>query len=171
MSIGAMFSTPLAWFSGRRGMGLIALAGIVIGLTVAALELWGGLKPCALCWTQRGVLALMTLIALIGWALWPTSRLGRRVLAGSLSATCLLGIIVAIRHLYVIAHPEAISCGASIEYMIGLFPWQDVMRALFLGGPGCSKVSSVLWVPIPVWSLIAFTGLTALSLWSLRRTD
>ncbi len=163
-----MLQTLLFLLSGRKGVGILALTGLLIGLVVAALEYWGGLEPCALCWTQRGILALFTLVAMIGWIAWPTSRWGRRTLLGALLISCLLGVIAASRHLYVMMVPEATSCGASIEYMIGIFPWQEVMRALLLGSASCSEVSWMLGLPIPGWSLIAFTGFAIVSIFALR---
>lgn len=155
--------------TGRRLMGYLTLAGLIVGLIVAGLEYIGGLIPCALCWTQRGVLALFTLTAFIGWALWPTGRLGRGLLATSLGLICLGGIAAALRHLYVMANPESLSCGGGIKMVIEFLPWQDVLKTLILGGSSCADVSSVWGIPIPAWSLIAFIMLLVLSLRALKR--
>lgn len=154
---------------GRRLLGYLTLTGLIIGLIVAGLEYFGGLKPCALCWTQRGVLALFTLTAFLGWVLWPTGRLMRGLLGASLTLVCLGGIAAAGRHLYVMANPESLSCGASIEMIIDFLPWQEVLKTLMLGGASCAEVSSVWGVPIPAWSLLAFAMMLALSICALQR--
>lgn len=144
----------------RQVMAVTAAATTLVAGLLYALERWGGMAPCALCWTQRGMLLGVGLAALLTLAVNPERRPARLVMASILALPLLGGIAVALRHLYVISRPEAVDCGFGIEMMVGMFPWQEVAQALILGQSGCSEVSPLLGLPVPLWSLALFVLLS-----------
>ncbi len=155
---------------GRRLLGAVALAAAVAGAIVGAAEHWGGLEPCSLCWTQRGILALLMLVALAGFLLWPRRRWGRGMLAAALGATALGGLVVATRHVYVMWNPEVVDCGMSPEVMLQMMPWREVLIELVMGNTDCAEAAAVLGVPLPLASWIGFTALGGLGLFAVLRS-
>ncbi len=159
---------PSQWH-GRWILGGVALLGAAAGGVAAGAEYWGGLEPCTLCWTQRGILALLTAVALLGVLLWPRRRWGRWVLGSTLAATALAGLLAAGRHLYVMANPEQVDCGMSPEVMLRMLPWQEVLTELVTGSTNCAEAAALLGIPLPVASFATFTALALLSAYALTR--
>ncbi|MFP4129519.1 MAG: disulfide bond formation protein B [Halorhodospira sp.] len=165
-----MADRPMPWqWSGRWLLGGVVLLGAAAGGITAGAEYWGGLEPCALCWTQRGILALLTVVALLGVLLWPRRRWGRWLLGGALAATVLAGVLAAGRHLYVMANPGQVDCGMSPEVMLQMLPWQEALLALVTGSTSCAEAAALLGVPLPVASLATFAALGVLSAYALTR--
>ncbi|MBK1734112.1 hypothetical protein CKO15_02205 [Halorhodospira abdelmalekii] len=154
----------------RRLLGGVALVAALAGAVVAAAEHWGGLVPCSLCWTQRGILALLMLIALLGFLLWPRRRWGLWVLLGALLTTALGGIAVATRHLYVMWNPDVVDCGMSPEVMLQLLPWREVLIELVTGNTDCAEAAALFGIPLPIASWIGFVTLGGVSVYAILRT-
>ncbi|MBK1734707.1 hypothetical protein CKO15_05275 [Halorhodospira abdelmalekii] len=153
----------------RRLLGLVALLAAVAGAIVAAAEHWGGLVPCSLCWSQRGVLALLMIVALLGFLLWPQRPWGQWVLLGALASTALAGIVLATRHLYVMWNPDVVDCGMSPEVMLQILPWREVLIELVTGNTDCAEVAALFGVPLPVASWIGFATLGGVSVYAVIR--
>jgi disulfide bond formation protein DsbB len=156
----------------RQGnlLGFAACAGLLGYAYYAQLVLH--LEPCPLCIFQRvGVFALglVFLIAAVhdpvGW--------GRRVYASLLALSALATIGVAIRHLYIQSLPEGSvpACGASLDFMLKVFPLSEVLVKVLTGSGECARVTwAFLGLAMPAWVLIAALGLGAYGVWiNLRR--
>lgn len=131
------------------------------------------LEPCPLCIFQRvgvfGTGCLFAIAALhdpVGW--------GRRVYAALIALSTLATAGVAVRQLYVQSLPPGSvpACGASLEFMLKVFPLTDVIGKVLKGSGECSKVDwRFLGLAMPGWVLIAALALGAWGLWAnlLRR--
>jgi disulfide bond formation protein DsbB len=130
------------------------------------------LEPCPLCIFQRlGVFAVGVAFALA--ALHDPAGLGRRVYAALLGLAALATAGVAARHLYIQSLPPGSvpACGASLDFMLKVFPLTDVLVKVLTGSGECAKITwRFLGLSMPGWVLIAALVLGAWGLWAnLRR--
>jgi disulfide bond formation protein DsbB len=119
------------------------------------------LEPCPLCIFQRvGVTAIG--VGFLLAALHDPKRWGATVYAVLIALAALATIGVAARHVW-IQHLPAGSvpvCGATLDYMLDVFPLADVVRKVLTGSGECAKVTwTFLTLSMPAWVLIAATGL------------
>jgi len=71
---------------------------------------------------------------------------------------------VAARQLWIIHLPEGAvpACGATLSYMMDIFPLTDVIRKVLTGSGECAKVSwRFLGLSMPAWVLLSAAGLGA----------
>jgi disulfide bond formation protein DsbB len=149
----------------RRGLNLsgfavcVALLGYAWYAQVVLL-----LDPCPLCIFQRvGVAAIGVLFALA--ALHDPRRWGARVYGALLLAAALATVAVAARHLWIQHLPEGSvpACGATLSYLLEVFPLADVVRKVLSGSGECARITwSLLGLSMPGWVLLAAVGLGAL---------
>ncbi len=130
------------------------------------------LEPCPLCIFQRvGVFA--TGIAFLLAAAQDPAGWGRRIYAAVISVCALATIGVALRHLYIQSLPPGTiaACGASLDFMLKVFPLTDVLVKVLTGSGECAKVEwRFFGLAMPAWVLIAALGLWGYGLWAnLRR--
>ncbi len=130
------------------------------------------LEPCPLCIFQRiGIFAVGVVFGLaalqdpVGW--------GRRVYAALIGVAALATLGVAARHLYIQSLPPGSvpACGASLDFMLKVFPLTDVLVKVLTGSGECAKITwRLLGLSMPGWVLIAALALGAWGLWAnLRR--
>jgi len=130
------------------------------------------LEPCPLCIFQRvGVFAIGVLFAFaaahdpVGW--------GRRSYAGLLVLASLVTGGIAVRHLYIQSLPPGTvaACGASLDFMLKVFPLTDVLVKVLTGSGECARVTwRFLGLAMPAWVLIAALALGSYGLWvNVRR--
>jgi len=153
-----------------NGFGFLACAALLAYAYYSQFVMH--LEPCPLCIFQRvGVFAIGVLFAVA--ALHDPAAWGRRVYAGLLVAASLATIGVAARHLYIQSLPPGTiaACGASLDFMLKVFPLTDVLVKVLTGSGECAKVTwRFLGIAMPGWVLIAAVGLAAYALWAnLRR--
>jgi disulfide bond formation protein DsbB len=151
-------------------LGLLVCAGLLAYAYYAQFVMH--LEPCPLCIFQRlGVLAIGIAFALA--AAHDPARWGRRVYAVLIALAAAATVGIAARHVYVQhAPPGSIpACGASLDFMLKVFPLTDVLVKVLTGSGECAKVNwSVLGLAMPDWVLIAAAALGAWGLWAnLRR--
>jgi protein dithiol:quinone oxidoreductase len=155
---------------------MTARAGNIVGFIVCAALLAYAyyaqyvlhLEPCPLCIFQRvGIFALGVVFGLaaahdpVGW--------GRRVYAGLLALAALATAGVAIRQLYIQSLPPGTiaACGASLDFMLKVFPLTDVLVKVLTGSGECAKVEwRFLGLAMPGWVLIAAVVLGGYGLWT-----
>jgi disulfide bond formation protein DsbB len=130
------------------------------------------LEPCPLCIFQRlGLFAVGVVFALA--ALHDPAGWGRRVYAAVLGLAALATVGVAARHLYIQSLPPGSvpACGASLDFMLKVFPLTDVLVKVLTGSGECAKITwRFLGLSMPGWVLIAALALGAWGLWAnLRR--
>ncbi len=130
------------------------------------------LEPCPLCIFQRvGIFAMGVIFALA--AAHDPAAWGRRVYAVLLGTASLATIGVAVRHLYIQSLPPGTvaACGASLDFMLKVFPLTEVLAKVLTGSGECAKIEwRFLGLAMPAWVLIAAIALGAYGLWAnLRR--
>ena len=110
-----------------------------------------GVAGCLAAWpqTDRGALPrLLTALAAIG------------------------GGAVAIRHIWLqnLLADEVPACGPGLEYMMDVFPMQNVIQQVLAGSGECAEMDwSFLGLSLPAWSLVVFSGLLVLALIQIFR--
>jgi disulfide bond formation protein DsbB len=131
---------------------LACIAMLAVGLY---LQLVLDMLPCPLCILQRYAFAAVALVCLATVALpSAATRLG----AALACLASLTGAGIAIRHLWVKAHPE-ISCGIDpLETALNKVFIADWIPALFQADGLCTtEYDPILGLSIPQWALVWFT--------------
>lgn len=146
-----------------NGAGALVCLGLLSYAWYAQSAL--GLEPCPLCIFQRvGVAALGVLFLLA--ALQNPGRSGARAYGVLLLLATLATVAVAARHLWIQHLPEGAvpACGASLNYMLEVFPLTDVIRKVLTGSGECARISwTFLGLSMPGWVLIAALALGVLA--------
>ncbi|MEZ5523507.1 MAG: disulfide bond formation protein B [Pseudomonadales bacterium] len=155
-----------------RSLNFIGLA-CCIGLIATALYMQyvQGLEPCPLCMMQRLVIYALGALFLIG-ALHKPQLIGQRIYATLITLVSLSGVGFASRQLWLQSLPpeEVPACGPSLEYMIDVLPWTEVLSVMMRGTGDCAEVQwTFLSLSIPGWTLIAFIFFALLGLMQWHR--
>lgn len=149
--------------------------GVLLCLALVGYALYTqhfqGQDPCPLCMFQRvGIIALGVVFATA--ALHDTRSIGiARVYAILVALVALLTAGIAIRHLYIQSLPEGSvpTCGATLDYMLDIFPLTDVIRKVLSGSGECAKITwRFLGLAMPGWVLVwslALGGVGAVANW------
>jgi disulfide bond formation protein DsbB len=149
------------------GRGLNALgAGLCLALLGYAGYVQGvlGIEPCPLCIFQRIGIAVTGLLFLIASVHHPQRR-GALVYGVGIIVAAALTAAVAARHVWIQHLPPGSvpSCGATLDYMLEVFPLTDVIRKVLTGSAECAAVNwSFLGLSMPSWVLGVAAGLAAL---------
>ena len=132
------------------------------------------LEPCPLCIFQRIGIAALGLIFCLAAAhdpkRWGAAVYGTLVL---LAAVATMG--VSARHVWIEHLPpdEVPVCGATLSYMLKIFPLGDVVRKVLTGSGECAQVTWTFWgLSMPAWVFIAAGALGSLGMyanWRSRR--
>jgi disulfide bond formation protein DsbB len=75
---------------------------------------------------------------------------------------------VSARHIWIQHQPEGSvpACGASLDYLLEVFPLTDVIRKVLAGSGECARVTwTFLGLSMPGWVLIAALALGAFGGW------
>lgn len=120
------------------------------------------LLPCPLCVVQRVAYWLVGLTALLAFVHNPTA-LGRRWYSALLALWAFAGALVALRHVWLLRHPNSFTCGVSAEErFLNALPIAQWWPAMFEANGDCALVKwKFLNLTIPDWSLIILLGLAA----------
>jgi disulfide bond formation protein DsbB len=149
----------------RRGLNFLGFAACVAMLGYAwYAQAMLHLEPCPLCIFQRVGVAAAAVLFLLA-ALHNPRGWGAPVYGTLLLAAALATIAVAARHLWIQHLPEGSvpACGATLSYMMDVFPLTDVIRKVLTGSGECARITwSLLGLSMPGWVLLAAAGLAAL---------
>jgi disulfide bond formation protein DsbB len=154
------------WIVRRTGnlLGLLACAGLI---GYALFVQYGmGLEPCPLCILQRIAVITAGVLFLVALVHNPGDR-GARVYGLLIDLAALAGIAVAARHIWIIAQPPGAvaECGASLDYMLDVLPWHEVLGKVLTGSGECAKIDwQFVGLNMPTWVLIALAGV---GIWGL----
>jgi len=155
-----------AWLSRRTGnlLGFAACAALIgYALFVQYVQ---GLEPCPLCILQRVAVMVVGALFLIAALHNPAER-GARVYGVLIDLAALAGIVVAARHMWIMAQPpgSVAECGASLDYMMDVLPLHEVLMKVLSGSGECAKLDwQFAGLNMPTWVLIA---LVCLGTWGL----
>jgi protein dithiol:quinone oxidoreductase len=153
----------------RRSLNFAGLL-CCVGLLGYAWYAQGVLKvdPCPLCIFQRIGVAAVGALFLMAWLHSPKA-FGARIYGVLLAGAALLTMAVAARHVWIQHLPaDAVpACGATLNYMLDVFPLTDVIRKVLTGSGECHQVNwSFLTLAMPTWVLIAAAALGALGVYA-----
>ena len=101
---------------------------------------------------------MLGLVFLLAAAHHPASRAGARAYAVLLPLAACFPASVAGRHVYIQSLParSVPSCGATLDYMLEVFPVFTVVRKVLTGGGECARIDwTFLGLSMPAWVLIA----------------
>lgn len=154
---------------------------VFLGMAVSCFALMGfgaywlqgklGLLPCPLCVAQRIAFLAVGIVALAAAVVGPTRRWAVRLWSALTSLLSLAGLVVALRHVWVLYFPQSLDCGISPEERflnaLALARWWPTM---FEANGDCADVKwKFLALTIPEWAAVWFAGLLAVSLWLFFR--
>ncbi len=157
------------WGNFVRGRAIFALVFVVCaGLLGVAfyMEHVMGLEPCPLCWLQRFGFMGVGMVSFVA-ALHGPGQLGLRVYGLLLAVTAGAGLGVAGRQLWLQSLPadQVPACGPSVDYMLEVLPWAEVLSTALRGTGDCATVVwRFLGLSIPGWTALFFALLVILGL-------
>lgn len=160
-----LLPSPRALF----GLGFLGCVAAMAGALYLQHGL--GLEPCPLCIFQRVAVIAAAVILLVA-ALHGPRGVGVRIYGGLTLLACLAGGAIAVRHLWLQSLPadQVPSCGPGLDYMLDVFPLQEVIADVLSGSGECAEISwRFLGLTLPGWSLVVFIGLGILALVQLLR--
>lgn len=146
------------WLQNRRlanALGFAACAGLLAYALFAEKVL--GLEPCPLCMFQRVGVAILGGVFLLASLHNPRHALGGRVYSALLLLAAAFPAYVAGRHVYIQSLPPGSvpSCGATLDYMLEVFPLLEVVKKVLTGGGECAQIDwRFLGLSMPWWVLI-----------------
>lgn len=130
-----------------------------------------GLEPCPLCWLQRFGFMGAGAVSLLA-VLHNPKGVGVRVYGLLLAVTAGAGLGVAGRQLWLQSLPadQVPACGPSVDYMLDVLPWMEVLTTALQGTGDCAEVVwRFLGLSIPGWTAVFFTLLVITGLVLLFR--
>ncbi len=139
--------------------------------TAFYMEYVMGLEPCPLCWLQRYAFVAVAGVSLVA-ALHNPVAVGRRVYGLLLALFAGVGLGLAGRQLWLQSLPadQVPACGPSVEYMLEVLPWLEVLKTALQGTGDCAEVVwRFLGLSIPGWTAVFFGILVAAGLVMLLR--
>jgi disulfide bond formation protein DsbB len=166
-----------AFLATRRGANL---AGFLVCLAMLVYALYAervlGFEPCPLCMFQRVGVAILGAVFLLAALHDPTGRSGdprgARIYGVLILLAAALPAYVAGRHVYIQSLPAGSvpSCGASLDYMVDVFPLMTVITKVLTGAGECQKIDWALFgLSMPAWVLVAVVGLGVFGAWANLR--
>ena len=130
-----------------------------------------GLEPCPLCWLQRFGFMGAGLVSLLAFLHGPRGW-GVRVYGFLLALTAGTGLGIAGRQLWLQSLPadQVPACGPSVDYMLEVLPWMEVLTTALKGTGDCAEVVwRFLGLSIPGWTAVFFAVLVLVGLFFLFR--
>jgi disulfide bond formation protein DsbB len=157
----------------RRLVNLLGFVACVLMLAFALfVEKVMHIEPCPLCMFQRVGVAALGLVFLVAAIHNPVTLYGARVYSALIFLVVLFPGYVSARHVYIQSLPPGSvpSCGATLDFMLEVFPLMEVVRKVLTGGGECAKIDwQFLGLSMPVWVLIAVLGLAAVGIYANAR--
>jgi disulfide bond formation protein DsbB len=92
---------------------------------------------------------------------------GRWIYAALTVLAAAAGAGLALRHLWLQSLPpdQAPSCGPTLDYLLGMLPFREVVETVLRGDGECAKINGIwLGITLPGWTLIAFIGMALYAL-------
>lgn len=153
----------------RRWFGTLFLLNSAILCAAFTIQYGWHVEPCPLCILQRCVTSGLILVSFI--AIWVAHR--HRWLAycshGLIVILLFAALGVAARHVW-IEHLSPLdappACGASLEYLLQIMPWQEVFKTILTGSGECQKVTfRILGQSLATWNLLYASTLILIYCW------
>jgi len=136
---------------------LFAASLFILGFSLF-MQYGMGLTPCPLCMLARVLVFFLVIIFLVA-ALHNPGKRGRIMYAFSSFITCLLGIVVTLRHLWILQLPpeKVPACTPGLDYLLGTLPFSEALLVVLNGSGECAQLDGqFLGVSLPGWTLAVF---------------
>jgi len=132
-----------------------------------------GMDPCPLCIFQRVAVFILGIWFLLNGIHKPLSG-SRWQLFYNFGAlvTSLLGAGIAGRHAYLQSLPadEVPACGPSLDYLVDILPFMEMLDVVLKGSGECAKVSwDMMGLSMPMWLFLFFGGCIIGLSWRIYR--
>ena len=150
---------------------IFLIVGSLLGYAAYSMKILG-LDPCTLCITQQFFYSLIGLSSFVSFLHNPGFKAGR-VYSFFISLFALAGIWISGRQVWLQGLPEdeVPLCGPPLEYIIDVFPFADVINALFMGDGNCAEIPwEFFGLSMAGWSLVWFVIIFFLSLSSFIKS-
>ena len=160
----------LQWQPRQIHLIVFLLVGALIGYAAYSIKILG-LEACTLCITQQFfycVIGVTSFVAFLHNPLGPLVRL----YSGFIFLCAIAGAWIAGRQVWLQSLPEdeVPLCGPPLEYIIDVFPFADVLNALFMGDGNCAEIPwQFLGLSMAGWSFIWFGVIIILSLLAIKK--
>ena len=150
---------------------LANLAGFLACVAMMGYALYAervlGFEPCPLCMFQRVGVVILGAVFLAAAVHAPAGLGGQRTYLVLLGIAAIFPLYVSGRHVYIQSLPEGSvpACGASLDYMLDVFPLATVLKKVLFGAGECQKIDwTMLGLSMPAW---VFLCVLALSVWGV----
>ena len=167
--MGVLFSN----FTVRQIHLLIFLSvGGLIGYAAYSIKILG-LEACPLCITQQFFYCIIGIIAFSAFLHNPRARV-YRIYAGIIFLASGFGTWIAGRQVWLQSLPEdeVPLCGPPLEDILEVFPFADLLNALFMGDGNCAEIPwTFLGASMALWSLLCFIAFLLLSFIVMMRSN
>jgi disulfide bond formation protein DsbB len=162
------FHFPMRYASIRQRALLGLLVSIVPVVAAISFQHFDHLVPCHLCLFQRACYALSALGFLAALVHAPRSLFARLSYAAIASLGAIAGLVFAGRQVWLQHLPagEAPSCGASLDMMMEMLPFRDVLSRVMKGTGECAMVDWTLaGFSMAQWSVLCLCMVLLCSFW------
>ena len=146
--------------------GCAAMMGIALYMEHVML-----LEPCPLCVMQRVMVISVGTVCLLAFIHGPRGP-GLRLYGGVALICAVAGGGLSSRQLWLQSLPadQVPACGASLDYLMEVFPLTEVLAMVLSGDGTCAEVKwSLLGITIPGGTLLGFIGLGSVMTWQILR--
>ena len=158
----------------RRTFLLLMLTSIAMIGVALFMEHYLQLKPCILCYMQRGAVILVGVLAALGFAINPGKLRTYRFLISLILVVAFAGALLAIRQLYLQSLPDDLvpNCMPDVDYLFATLPFLEVIILAFTGDGNCAEILwTFLGISIPGWVLVALTVISLYCLFIIVKAD
>ncbi len=163
---GGLMTKFLENFSAKQiHLVIFLIVGSLLGYAAYSMKILG-LEPCTLCITQQFFYCLIGVFSFIAFLHNPSFTVSR-LYSLLLSLFALAGVWISARQVWLQGLPddEVPLCGPPLEYIIDVFPFADVINALFMGDGNCAEISwQFFGLSMAGWSFIWFFIILILSI-------
>jgi len=131
-----------------------------------------GFIPCPLCILQRFILVILGFLCLVG-AIFVFKKLGNIFLSLFTSLFALIGILLSGRQVWLQQIPvdKNAECGASLQYLMHVLPFKELITKIFQGSSECAQKGwQFLHLSLASWSCICFIGFFLFGLFQMKRS-
>ena len=165
-------SYSISSFTSRQiNLVIFLIVGSLLGYAAYSMKILG-LEPCTLCITQQFFYCLIGISSFVSFIQNPGVTISR-VYSFLISLFAIAGIWISGRQIWLQGLPEdeVPLCGPPLEYIIDVFPFADVLNALFMGDGNCAEIPwQFLGLSMAGWSFIWFLVIFFLSVISLIKS-
>lgn len=157
----------------QRCFGFLFLANLFALLSALGIEHWLHVEPCPLCILQRIIVLAMIVVSLISFGLAYRHRILEIFCHAVMTLLLLSNLSVSARYIWIQHLPLAEAppaCGASVEYLMQIMPWLDLLKMILTGSGECQKISFAIFnISFATWTSAYFLLMTSLYFFARSR--